>query len=115
MKPGCFLHRVLSMLIVAGLLLSAAAAQVKKGGLKNAADINRLSLNQQDALELLKTLARNLKSEPDKLAAAILQAQIADVVWQFDEAFARDVFSWSFQAVSRPAPGELAESARTAY
>jgi len=95
--------------------LSASAGRDKKGGLKNAADINRLSVSQQDALELLKTLARNLKSEPDKLAAAILQAQIADVVWQFDEAFARDVFSWSFEAVSRPAPGELGESARAAY
>lgn len=115
MKPSCFLQRVLTVLMTLLLLLSAAAAQVKKGGLKNAADINPLSPNQQDALELLKTLARNLKSEPDKLAAAILQAQIADVVWQFDEAFARDVFSWSFEVVSRPAPGELSESDRAAY
>jgi hypothetical protein len=84
MKPNCFPQRVLSVLIASLLLLSAAAAQVKKRSLKNEADINRLSVNQQDALELLKTLARNLKSEPDKLAAAILQAQIGDVVWQFD-------------------------------
>ena len=83
--------------------------------MKDAADINRLSVNQQDALGLLKSLARNLKSEPDKLTAAILQAEIAHVVWQFDEAFARDVFSWSFEAVSRPAPGELGESARATY
>lgn len=115
MKPVCFLQKLLSMLIASLLLLSTAAAQSKKGSFKNAADINRLSVNQQDALDLLKTLARNLKSEPDKLAAAILQAQIADVLWQFDEAFARDVFRWSFEAVSRTAPGELRDSARAAY
>lgn len=115
MNPGNFLPKFLSLLMGLLLLSSAAAAQVKKGGSKNAADINELSVNQQDALELLKTLARSLKSEPDKLTAATLQAQIADVLWRFDEAFARDVFRWSFEAASRPAPDELSESARAAY
>jgi hypothetical protein len=115
MKPHYFLQKFLSVLIASFLLLSTAAAQLKKGNLKNATNINKLSVDQQDALELLKTVARNLKSEPDKLAAAILQAQIADVLWQFDEAFARDVFRWSFEAVSRPAPGELGDSDRAAY
>ena len=115
MKLDCFLKKTLSVLIASLLVLSTAAAQLKKGRLQNSADTNGLSVNQQDALELLKTLARSLKSEPDKLSAAILQAQIADVLWQFEEAFARDVFRWSFEAVSQPAPGELGESARTAY
>jgi len=115
MKPVCFLQKCLSILIVSLLLLSTTTAQLKKGSVKKGADINRLSVNQQDALDLLKTLARNLKSEPDKLAAAILQAQIADVLWQLDEGFARDVFRWSFEAVSQPAPGDLGESARAAY
>jgi hypothetical protein len=115
MKPDCFLQRFLSVLIASLLILSAVTAQVKKGGAKNHTDINGLSVNQQDALELLKTLARNLKSEPDKLTAATLQAKIADVLWQFDEAFARDAFRWSFEGASRPAPDELGESARAAY
>jgi hypothetical protein len=115
MKPGHFLSKFLSLLIASFLLSPTAAAQLKKGGLKHSADTNVLSANQQDALELLKTLAMNLKSEPDKLTAATLQAQIADVLWRFDEAFARDVFRWSFEAASRPAPDELSESARTAY
>ena len=34
MKPDCFLQRFLSVLITSLLLLSAAAAQVKKGGAK---------------------------------------------------------------------------------
>ena len=103
------------MVIASLLILSAVTAQVKRGGAKNRTDINGLSVNQQDALELLKTLARNLKSEPDKLTAATLQAKIADVLWQFDEAFARDAFRWSFEGASRPAPDELGESARAAY
>jgi hypothetical protein len=115
MKPRCFLQKFLSM-FVAGLLFSATAvAQVKKGSPKKAPDVHRLSINQQDALELLKTLARNLKSEPDKLAAAPLQAQIADVLWQFDDAFAKQVFRWSFDAANQPAPAELSDAARTAY
>jgi hypothetical protein len=115
MKPTCLLQKFPSVLIALLLVLSTAPAQLKKGSVKQADNINRLSANQQDALELLRSLARDLKSEPDKLAAAILQAQIADVLWQFDEAFARDVFRWSSEAVSRPAPGELDESGRTAY
>lgn len=115
MKLGCLLQKVLSVLTMSLLVSSMAAAQVKKGRVKNGADLNRLSVDQQDALELLKTLARNLKSEPDKLSAAILQAQIADVLWQFDLAFAKAAFRWSFEAASRPAPDELNESARAVY
>jgi hypothetical protein len=114
MKPGRFLQKLLSLMITSLIISAAAAAQSKKTDFKNA-DIDRLSVNQQDALELLKTLARSLKSEPDKLTAATLQAQIADVLWRFDEAFASEVFCWSFDAASRPAADDLAESARSAY
>ena len=74
MKPGCFLEKLISVLLTSLLISSLAAAQQKKSSVKNEAAPNRLSVDQQDALELLKTLARNLKSEPDKLTAAILQA-----------------------------------------
>lgn len=115
MKPNCSPRKFLSVLLVSLFISSAAVAQLKKDTVKNAADLNGLSVNQQDALELLKTLARNLKSESDKLTAATLQAQIADVLWQFDEAFARDAFRWSFEAATRPAPDDLGNSARAAY
>jgi hypothetical protein len=114
MKPRRFLQKLLSLLIASLLMPAVAAAQAKKTEAKNA-DVDKLSVNQQDALELLKTLARSLKSEPDKLTAATLQAQIADVLWRFDEAFAKEAFCWSFDAASRPAAEDLAESARSAY
>src|SRR5687767_7622232 len=72
-------------------------------------------IQQQDALELLKTLARDLKREPDKLAAGRLQARIADELWAFDEAFARETFRWAFEAVSQPAAADLANDKHAAY
>ncbi|HKP80720.1 MAG TPA: hypothetical protein VJT69_01820 [Pyrinomonadaceae bacterium] len=115
MKPGYFLQKSLSLLMLSLLVSSMAAAQLKNGSGGNVAEPSSLSVDQQDAFELLKTLARNLKSEPDKLTAATLQAQIADVLWQFDIAFAREVFRWSFEAATRPVPDELSESARAVY
>jgi len=112
MNPLWSVQKFLSVLIVSALLSSMAVAQKSA---PKAAELNGLSPNQQDALELLKTLARGLKTETDKLSAAVLQAQIADALWQFDQSFARDVFSWSFEAASKPAPEDLSETARLAY
>ena len=114
MKPSR-LKRLFSVLITSLLISSMAVAQQKRSSAKNDADLNRVSVDQQDALELLKTLAMSLKSEPDKLTAATLQAQIADVLWRFDIVFAREAFRWSFETASKPAPDELNDSARAAY
>jgi hypothetical protein len=72
-------------------------------------------INQQDALDLLKSLARNLKSEPDKLAAGRLQARIADELWSFDEPFARDTFRSAFTAVTQPFPDNLPRDQQAGY
>src|SRR5215216_3389255 len=73
------------------------------------------SIEQQDALDLLRTLAQNLKSEPDKLSAGRLQARIAGELWVHDELFARDVFRWAFDAVLQPMPDGLSEIKRSDY
>jgi hypothetical protein len=73
------------------------------------------SIEQQDALDLLRTLAQNLKSEPDKLSAGRLQARIAGELWVHDELFARNVFRWAFDAVSQPMPDGLSETRRSDY
>ena len=73
------------------------------------------SVEQQDALDLLRTLAQNLKSEPDKLSAGRLQARIADELWTYDERFAKDVFRWAFDAVSQPMPEGLSETRLSDY
>jgi hypothetical protein len=74
-----------------------------------------LSAEHQDAIDLLRTLAQNLKTESDKLSAAKLQARIADELWSFDEPFARDTFRWAFEAATKPVPEELSESKQSAY
>lgn len=73
------------------------------------------SIEQQDAIDLLRTLAQNLKIESDKLAAAKLQARIADELWRFDESFARDTFRWAFEGASKPVPEGLPETKQSAY
>lgn len=73
------------------------------------------SVEQQDAVELMKTLARDLKREPDKLAVGRLQARIADELWTFDERFSRDAFRWSFDAVSQSPAADLAREKQSSY
>ena len=74
-----------------------------------------LSVEQQDALDLLKTLARNLKSEPDKLAAGRLQARIADQLWTFDEPFARQTFRWGFDSIAQSPANDLPKEKQAGF
>ena len=73
------------------------------------------AVEHQDAIDLLKTTARNLKSDPDKLGAGRLQARIADELWTFDEPFAREVFRWAFEAASQPVPDSLPKEKQPSY
>jgi hypothetical protein len=73
------------------------------------------AVEHQDAIDLLKTTARNLKSEPDKLAAARLQARIADELWTFDEPFAREVFRWALEGITQPVPDNLPKDKQASY
>jgi urease gamma subunit len=74
-----------------------------------------VSPEQQDAIDLLRTLAQNLKTESDKLSAAKLQARIANELWLYDESFARDTFRWAFEAATQPIPEGLPETKQSAY
>ena len=74
-----------------------------------------VDVNQQDALELLKTLARNLKSEPDRIAAGRLQARIADSLWTFDEPFARETFRSAFEGISQSVADDLPKEKQSSF
>ncbi len=115
MKRVCFPPRWLSSLVAGLLLFSSVIGQGEKINLKNGRERTRLSINQQDAFDLMKSLAQSLKGESDKLTAAALQARIADVLWKFDESFAKEVFRWSFDAARQPAPEGLSNAERAAY
>src|SRR5687768_11014763 len=75
----------------------------------------KFEVEQQDAIDLLKTLARSLKSEPDKIAAGKIQGRIADQLWTFDEPFARETFRWAFEAVTQRIPDTLPKEKQSSY
>jgi hypothetical protein len=90
-------------------------AQRKDVTNQNVPGSRTLSLYQQDALDLLRALAQELKSESDKPVAAALQARIAEVLWQYDDAFAKEVFRWAFDAAKKPPSDDLSKTARADY
>ncbi len=109
------LHVRLSLFVLAMLLSSPAMAQ-RRNLLTTPPEFpSALSADQQNAVDLLKTLARDLKKEPDKLAVARLQARIADELWSFDEPFARESFRWSFDAAAQPFREDLPKEKQPAY
>jgi hypothetical protein len=65
---------------------------------------SKLSLEQELALSLIRRLADEVKGEADKPGAALIQAQAADTLWEFDEPAARTLFRLAFDIVGSPAP-----------
>lgn len=112
MKLNAFSRIFLVFLL---LFPSLAAAQRKNQNIKNEAAPSGLTPDQQDALDLMKSLARELKSESDTLTAAALQARLADGLWQYDEYFAREVFGWAFDAARKLPSDNLPKTERATY
>ncbi|HZI59872.1 MAG TPA: hypothetical protein VFD62_04120 [Pyrinomonadaceae bacterium] len=73
------------------------------------------AVDQQDAINLLKTTARSLKSESDKIAAGKLQARIADTLWTFDEPFARETFRSAFESISQAVADDLPKEKQAGF
>lgn len=62
----------------------------------------QLSVAQQQALELLRRVATDLKGESDKYGAALITAQVADVLWKFDDLSAKALFRQAFETARQP-------------
>ena len=73
----------------------------------------KLTLEQELSLSLLRTVADEIRSEADKPAVALLQAEAADTLWQFDELAARSLFRIAFDT-ARAEPGELSATDKEA-
>ena len=113
MKPHVFSPRVFSTLVASILFFSSLAlAQQRDLAGPSGPTVN---VHRQDALDLMKTLAQDLKTQSDKPSAAALQARLADVLWKFDEGFAREVFRWAFEAARKLPPEELPKTDRATY
>lgn len=109
--PAVGLGMFLSLIVFS----SPTLAQRKEISGKRATVPSKLSIEQQDALDLMKTQAQDIRSEPDKPAVSAVQARIADILWQFDEPFARELFVWAFEAALQPPPEAILKSKRPAY
>ncbi|HYW69749.1 MAG TPA: hypothetical protein VE961_01865, partial [Pyrinomonadaceae bacterium] len=55
--------------------------------------------NKPAAIARLFGVVNELKSEPDATGAALLQSEVADVLWRFDEPGARVIFRTAFDSV----------------
>jgi len=108
-------QRLSSLLLMLLVPFSVTMAQRTRSAPTSVDLSSEFSVEQQDALDLLRTLAQSLRNESDKLAAGKLQARIADQLWRFDEPFAREAFRWAFEAVSQSIPGEIPDSKRPVY
>lgn len=83
---------------------SVSAQQAKKNDGKAPIEDATRATNQQEIIARLFGVVNELKSESDKPAAALLQSEIADVLWGFDEPAARSIFRLAFDTVRQASP-----------
>ncbi|HSE32672.1 MAG TPA: hypothetical protein VLA93_13960 [Pyrinomonadaceae bacterium] len=57
------------------------------------------NVRQQEQIGRLVAISNELKGEADKPSAALLQSEVADVLWQFDEPVARSIFRLAFDTI----------------
>ena len=107
-------HGAKSFAVLVAFVACVSASAVAQQS-KTRPQVRQLSVEQQDALDLMKSLTQDLKSEADNLPAAVLQAKLADVLWEFDDGFAREVFRWAFEAARKPPSEKLSKSEAVGY
>ena len=88
------------------------AQQPKKKTEKNPAEDTKLA-QQQELIGRLVSIANELKGEADKSAAALLQSEVADVLWRFDEPSARSIFRLAFDNVRQEITNKSSSSEAT--
>lgn len=106
---------VLSAALVQFLSPASPAAQQRKPAAKAGAAAAEVSVDQQHALWLLERLANDLRAEPNRPAAAALQARAADALWKFNEGTARAIFRTAFDTARQPPPDDLKGAERSRY
>lgn len=89
------------------------AQQPKKKTEKSPAEDTKLA-QQQELIGRLVSIANELKGEADKSAAALLQSEVADVLWRFDEPSARSIFRLAFDNVRQEITSNSSSSETTA-
>jgi hypothetical protein len=99
-KSAKFLICAMACLCVVPLSLSAQKAGSKPN--QAATSSEATSPDKTEAMAMLRSLADDLRRESSDPEALSLQGEIADVVWAFDEDYARMVFRRAFAVASEP-------------
>lgn len=98
-------HGTWCLVLLICFCFGEGAAAGQKGG-ENAAKVSieeaKTAANEQEVTARLFGIVNELKSESDPSAAALLQSEIADVLWRFDEPAARAIFRLAFDTVRQP-------------
>jgi hypothetical protein len=89
--------------------------QTKRLDKKSKTSEAKLSPEQQQALELVTQLVDDLKRESDKPEAALVQSQIADVLWDFDGRAATAIFKLAFETARQPPGDGLSQTDKQDY
>jgi hypothetical protein len=79
--------------------IDISAQQSVKARPKTPAANSNVPVHQQEVIARLFGTVSDLKSESDKPAAALLQSEVADVLWRFDETAARAIFRLALESV----------------
>src|SRR6185369_13534495 len=88
------------------------AQQPKKKTEKSPAEDTKLA-QQQELIGRLVSIANELKGEADRSAAALLQSEVADVLWRFDQPSARSIFRLAFDNVRQDITNNSSSSEAT--
>ena len=88
-----------TLLVIALCCSSAITTLGQKQKTANPPGEDTRLAQQQELIGRLIGIVNELKSEADKPAAALLQSEVADVLWRFDEPAARSIFRLAFDTV----------------
>ncbi len=92
------------VLLICGNHGIVSQQQDKKNGAKTPVADPRGAPNTEAVIAQLFGIVNELKSESDKPAAAVLQSEVADLLWRFDEPAARSIFRLAFDSVRQWSP-----------
>lgn len=101
---NCFRGTCAFVLLICFGQGAVSGQQAQKNGGKVPIEDATRATNQQETIARLFGVVNELKSESDKSAAALLQSEVADVLWRFDEPAARSIFRQAFDTLRQVSP-----------
>lgn len=89
--------------------LTSPGQQPQKKPNKLPSDETKIA-RQQEIIGRLVAISNELKAEADKPSAALLQSEVADVLWRFNEPAARSIFRLAFDTIRQDIANNFSSS-----